>query len=164
MRKTSHFGRALYVARRHHELTLDALAQRCGLSQPGINRIENYARRPDVDTLRALCGCWPDPITAARVLVEHLRDEVERAGHADGSITIHPTTGAAAEAAAVHALALIHDRSPEVAAHLDALLADLARLVASEPAAAREIMRAAEPPAPEYAAKPHEQRAKRTRK
>lgn len=108
MRETSHFGRAVYAARQDAGMTLCALADAARLSQTGINRIENYARRPDVDTLRALCGCWPDPITAARVLIAHLRDEVQRAGHADGSIEMHPTAEPSRTAAA-HDLRLIHD-------------------------------------------------------
>lgn len=159
MRERTHFGRALQAARNSSGLTLEGLAELSGISHPAIHRIENYARRPDVETLRALVSSWPEAITRARILIEHLRDEVQRAGQPDGSITMHPS-GTPSESAAVHNLALIHMRAPSVAEHIDALLSAFAELVMDDPEAGAMI--AAEPPPPvEYMATT--KRAKRTK-
>lgn len=152
MRLRTHFGRAIEHAIMVNATTQARISIAAKLSQGALNHIIQAYRRPDADTLRALCNCWPDRITCARILIEHLRDEVERAGHADGTIHLS-LAGDNREAAAQHALAIIHQRSREVAQHLDALIEDLARLVASDPETASELL-AAEPDPDTPAPKP----------
>jgi transcriptional regulator with XRE-family HTH domain len=83
----SNFGRAIYYHLTAKDLNQVDLAKLTGLSQASISRVISRERRPDVPSLRALCNCWPDRESNLRVLIEHLRDEVRRAGH-DGETDV----------------------------------------------------------------------------
>ena len=121
MRERTHMGRAIGAALADLDWPQQRLSAIAHIDQGTINRIINRKRRPDIATLRALCTCWTDPVRNARIMVEHLRDEVEAAGHADGSIIIAPS-GAATDTRARHTLDLIRAADPDLYSHICALL------------------------------------------
>ena len=149
--RRTEYGRAVYAARISHEWTQPELARRAGMSHAGINRIENGNRRPDPATLRALAHCWHDRAESARILIEHLRDEITRAGMTRAGILMH-VDGDGDRAHADHAMSRIREADPEAYAHLVELIEDLWRLISAAPIA-RNI--AAESPA-EYGPTPTE--------
>jgi len=110
------------------------------------------------DTLRALTHCWADESANVRVLVAHLRDEINRAGHdAENALDIRAPDGQPVQTAAGRDLDVIraHLADSDVAA----LIHDLAQVIArAERAAARPRPTAdlaglaADPPANAYGA------------
>jgi transcriptional regulator with XRE-family HTH domain len=116
------FGRAIYAERAQLGMTQDQLAQRAGLSAPGINRAENKRRRVEIDTLRALCTCWPVPASNIKVLIAHLHDEIARAGHCGDEYEIEHRNTPANYRSATHELQEIARARPDIAAHLYGLI------------------------------------------
>ena len=89
--KRSHFGSSILYHLNKHERSQSGLADTTGVTQSSLSRLIAGTQRPEISTLRALCTCWPDPQTNLRVLIEHLRDEMVRAGHsAEGEIDFRP--------------------------------------------------------------------------
>lgn len=80
MSKT-HFGLALNYQLRKTGMTQTQIAEKAGMAQASVSQIIGRPKRPDVDTLKALCNCWPTPAANLYVLIEHLRDEIARSGH-----------------------------------------------------------------------------------
>lgn len=124
----SHVSRALRVAMTTLGWTEAVLSRNCGLSQAGINRVLNSRRRPEPATLQALCNCWPDAHTNVGILIEHLRDEVELSGHADGTVISRASTDAGS-ASMEHNLELIRDSDPELYSRLALIISDIYRLL-----------------------------------
>lgn len=70
-------------------LTLTDIAQATGIAQSSLSRLIAENRRPDVDTLRALCVKSPcDEAGKLDLLLAHLRDEVDRAGRLQTDVRI----------------------------------------------------------------------------
>ena len=87
----TNFARAIARKLNEEKMTQADLARLSSLGQSTIARLTNENRRPDIDTLKALCGCWSDANSELGLLCEHLRDEIHRAGKLDGEITLRPT-------------------------------------------------------------------------
>lgn len=84
---TSHLGRAVAFICRERQTTQTAIAACAGLSQVVLSRACN-GTRPEVKTLKALCTSQPDYRDNIELLVAHLRDEIERAGHSTHEIEV----------------------------------------------------------------------------
>jgi transcriptional regulator with XRE-family HTH domain len=84
---TSHLGRAVAFICTTKGTTQTQIAAHAGLSQVILSRACS-GTRPEVRSLRALCTCQPDPRDNLDLLVAHLRDEIERAGHSTADIEI----------------------------------------------------------------------------
>ncbi len=126
-RERSNFGRAIGVAIETSGVPQMHVARRAGVSQTSLNRIINYARRPDPATLTALCHCWA-PAENIRILIEHLRDEITRAQHASSTISIRPAESPTTEDIA-RMLALLDTYDPDAAKHIRRLVSAMYRLV-----------------------------------
>jgi transcriptional regulator with XRE-family HTH domain len=61
-------------------ITQNQMADKCGLSQPTINKVISSKGRADETTLKKITNAL-DPETNAALLISHLEDEIERAGH-----------------------------------------------------------------------------------
>ncbi|MDD3276780.1 MAG: helix-turn-helix transcriptional regulator [Kiritimatiellales bacterium] len=92
MKKIRHLGAALSNLISTKETNQTVLSQLSGISQPAINRLIQ-GTRPTVETLAALCHAWKDPSDGITLLIEHLRDEIERADYNHESISITPRDG-----------------------------------------------------------------------
>jgi transcriptional regulator with XRE-family HTH domain len=132
---TTHIGRAVRAAIAATGETQTAIAQRAGLHPSAVCRIISSSRRPDVSTLRAICSpaAWRSPARAVAVLVEHLRDEIERAGHPPAAVDMRPAAEADDAAAT---LARLRRLAPDIGARVDALLAAIWRSVSGDVSAA----------------------------
>lgn len=84
---TTNLGRAVAYICSVKGTTQTQIAHNAGLSQVILSRACS-GTRPEVKTLRALCTCQPDPRDNLELLVAHLRDEIERAGHGTHEIEI----------------------------------------------------------------------------
>jgi transcriptional regulator with XRE-family HTH domain len=84
---TSHLGRAVAFISTQRGTTQSQIAANAGLSQVLLSRACS-GTRPEAKTLRALCTCQPDPRDNVDLLVAHLLDEVERAGHSTHEVHI----------------------------------------------------------------------------
>lgn len=81
MRESTYFGRAIKFFLVKHDLTQKELADLTEQRQSTISDFIARPKRPDEKTLFQLCNKWPAPETNVRMLIEHLRDEIARAGH-----------------------------------------------------------------------------------
>ena len=71
--------------------TQTELAKRTGLTQSSICRaMTSETDRPRPAILEALIRCWTDPGASQRVLIAHLRDEIDRAGMPEACLDIAP--------------------------------------------------------------------------
>lgn len=104
-----------------------ALAATCGISPSTLSKLVSTSRRIDVDTLHALCTKTA-PRVGLAILLEHLRDEVDRAGRAQTDVAIAATGESADDDLAVLAAELMHERT-RGASELRSMLHDLANLV-----------------------------------
>jgi transcriptional regulator with XRE-family HTH domain len=84
---TSHLGRAVQFICAQRGTTQTQIAANAGLSQVILSRACN-GTRPEQKTLHALCNSQPAPRDNLDLLVGHLRDEIERAGHSTHEIEI----------------------------------------------------------------------------
>lgn len=140
----THLGRAVRAALTEAGWSQAELASRADIDQSGVNRIMNSARRPEINTLRAICTCWTSRATNVRILIEHLRDEVERAGHEHG--TVNMQSGQPADEAA-HLLALIRDHDTNLHRHLCYLITSIWDMLANRNGS---LARAADGPGPTW--------------
>ena len=89
--KRTYLGGAILYHIGKHQLSQAVVAQRSGITQPSLSRLISKGQRPEPDSLKGLCCCWPDEKTNLRVLIEHLRDEMVRAGHkGEGELQFRP--------------------------------------------------------------------------
>jgi transcriptional regulator with XRE-family HTH domain len=88
----TNLAHALLALRDRRDLTLSAIAETSGLDQGSLSKLIGRARRPDVDTLCALCTKQPNPRDGLDLLLAHLRDEVERAGRHQTEVKISADT------------------------------------------------------------------------
>lgn len=147
---TSHLGRAVAFICRERDTTQTEIATNAGLSQVVLSRACN-GTRPEVKTLRALCTSQPDHRDNIDLLVAHLRDEIERAGHSTHEIEINADSSRLDDDLRLLLEEAKHD--PQLAA----VLRQLATFVRSHPAQPEEEALAfvAEEQAP-YDAKPRD--------
>lgn len=131
MKAKSNLARAIYTSRHELEWSLSELGKALALSPAGLNRLENNDRRPDVPTLRALVSHWPASKRAygLRLLCEHLRDEVVRAGVGHGDVVIRLPSDKDLDPEVIRALDIIRSNDATYR-HVCALLRQLARLPA----------------------------------
>ena len=123
----SYLGNSIMYHLGKHQWTQLSLANKINLAQSSLSQIMSRPKRPETTTLRALCNCWPDADSNLRVLIEHLRDEMVRAGHAaEGEIEFRPTLPAANKLEA--AIALVAQEAA-VDRDVGALIMDLAHLI-----------------------------------
>lgn len=84
----THLSHALLALRDRRETTISALAARAQVAQGSLSRLMSEGRRPDVETLRALCTLQADPRDGLELLLAHLRDEVDRSGRHQTEVRI----------------------------------------------------------------------------
>lgn len=131
MKPRSQLGRVVSMELAGHGQKQVWLAHKTGVNQGTLSRLMSGNMRPDIETLAALCGAWPDRVTCVRVLIAHLEDEVERAGMNPGEVEIRPSDAPAiTEAAAIVDHLAKYD--PELLAHVMSLIRNIARLVVKE--------------------------------
>ncbi len=104
-----------------------ALAAACSLSPSTLSKLVSTDRRIDPETLRALCTRTA-PHVGLAILLEHLRDEVERAGRAQTEVAINATGKSADDDLAILASELVIERQ-RGGTELRSVLHDLANLV-----------------------------------
>lgn len=126
MKKIRHMGAALSNLISIKETNQSALALKAKISQPAINRLIQ-GTRPEVDTLAAICHVWDDenPADGITLLIEHLRDEIERANYNHETINIAPRDGSDKYDKLVDTLITAARIDPDIRA----LLQDLATLI-----------------------------------
>ena len=90
----THLSHALLAAT--SDTSVRALATECGISPSTLSRLISDDRRVDEETLRKLCHANPREAAGLRLLIAHLRDEIERAGRKQTEIKIS-TPGASAD-------------------------------------------------------------------
>jgi hypothetical protein len=73
------------------------LSKHLCISQSGLALYISGRRRPDDASLRNICARWPDRDGAQRLLLAHLRDQIEIAGLTDAGITITAKADAATD-------------------------------------------------------------------
>jgi transcriptional regulator with XRE-family HTH domain len=122
MMKTRHLGAALSNLISIKKTNQIKVAEKSGVSQPAINRIIQGAR-PTPETLKLITNAWEKKDGIA-LLIEHLRDEIERSGQLNDEINITPRDGDDYNTLAdtlISAARIDHD--------VRALLIDLANLI-----------------------------------
>jgi transcriptional regulator with XRE-family HTH domain len=143
--KRTNLAKTLESERSAAGLTQHKLAKLLGISRPGYNRLEGLGRRPEPETLAIICRNWTDKTAGLRVLVEHLRDEVERARFPDGTISMRVTSDGVDLEHVAGMLRTMHARDPELYQHIHALI----HALTDSPAAA-DTRIAAEPHGPTW--------------
>jgi hypothetical protein len=88
---TSHLGRAVAFICGKNKCTARFIAECAGLHHTMLSRA-SHGGRLEAKSLRALCTSQPDPRDNLDLLVAHLRDEIERAGHSTHEIEINADT------------------------------------------------------------------------
>lgn len=150
--KKTYIGRVLVYEMQRCGLTQSALADRATIPQPTISQIIATDVRIAPTSLNALTHCWPTPEANGRVLIAHLRDEINRSGHdPDNSIEIRWPNGGRATTIAARSLAVIQSQlaDPDVAALVHALATVLRRKERASARAAQPGL-AADPQGPDY--------------
>lgn len=140
----THLANALLKHLERSELTQAQLAELAKVSQSTIARMISSHRRPDVDTLKALCNCWDDSHVEIGLLCEHLRDEIDRAGKLQESVDVKPSGRAVTEIGQVDRdLDLLREEAKE---HGDAreLLHELAQIIRRHRHAQPAVLKVAE--------------------
>ena len=143
----THLGRSLLYHLSRHNMKQTELARRTSLPGSSVSELISKGTRPEPASLRALCNCWPDGASNLRVLIEHLRDEMNRAGHAD-AVELRPAVSTRKDVDRdIDMLA----RHAMLDADIAAIVRDLATLVRRAMEQPEEIIteaaRAADPPA-----------------
>lgn len=87
----SHLGRAVQFICSAKKTTAMEIANNAGLHSTLLSRTCNGSRL-EARSLRALCTSQPDPRDNTDLLIAHLRDEIERAGHSTHEIDIRADT------------------------------------------------------------------------
>lgn len=70
--------------------SIRALATACHVSPSTLSRLISDERRIDEETLRKICQRNPDQNSGLRLLIAHLRDEIDRAGRLQTEVQISP--------------------------------------------------------------------------
>lgn len=60
-KNTETLGQVIKKARKHHNLTIEALAEKIGVSERYLYRIENEGKKPSFDVLYKLIRCLSIP-------------------------------------------------------------------------------------------------------
>lgn len=81
MKKKTYLGQAIGFYLTKLGWTQGQLSEKAGLSQPTISQLISTPTRINTKSLKDICHCWPSPEINLLILIEHLRDEIERAGH-----------------------------------------------------------------------------------
>lgn len=89
MSKPRHLGTALANLISIKQISQSELSVQTKVSQPAINRLI-LGTRPEPGTLSAICQYWEIKSDGLSLLIEHLRDEIERANYKTESIHIEP--------------------------------------------------------------------------
>ena len=84
----SHLSQSINALVSTRGITLAELASNIGLSQSALSKLAGYSRRPDAQSLKALCTQLPEARDGIDLLTAHLRDEIERAGRLQSEINI----------------------------------------------------------------------------
>lgn len=87
----THLGRAVQFIAGIRGTTATEIAAHASLSHVILSRASNGTRL-EARSLRALCTCQPDPRDNLDLLIAHLRDEIERAGHSTSEIEMTADT------------------------------------------------------------------------
>jgi len=88
----TYLGNSILYHLGKHAWTQLKLGEATGMRSSSLSEIISKPKRPEATTLRALCNCWPDAESNLRILIEHLRDEMVRAGHAgEGELEFRPS-------------------------------------------------------------------------
>ncbi len=136
----SHVGRAIQFIAGARKTTATQIGANGGVSQVVISRASNGSRL-ETRTLKALCNSQPDGRDNLEILIGHLRDEIERAGHSTSEIEITADTSRIADDLRVLLDEAKHDEQ------LRGMLRQLAAFVRTHPLQ-QSIAMAAEDPAP----------------
>jgi len=122
--KKTYIGRVLVYEMQRCGLTQSALADRASIPQPTISQIIATDVRIAPASLNALTHCWPTPEANGRVLIAHLRDEINRSGHdPENSLDIRWPNGDRAKTTSARSLEVVrrHLSDPDVAALIHSL-------------------------------------------
>jgi len=84
------FGAAIYLELKKRNWSQADLATRAQVHQTVVTRLIK-GLRPTSLVLRKICSAWGTPKTELRLLCQHLRDEIKRAGKLHQSITVQPS-------------------------------------------------------------------------
>lgn len=57
------------------------IAKSSGITHGAISQIVSHGFRLSPGTLKKLTHAWPEPLSNVRILIAHLMDEIDRAGH-----------------------------------------------------------------------------------
>jgi len=87
----THLGKAVQFIAGTRNTTATQIAANAGLSQVVISRA-CAGTRLEAKSLYALCTSQPDPRDNIDLLIAHLRDEIERAGHSTAEIEVTADT------------------------------------------------------------------------
>ncbi len=79
--KRSYVGRVLAIEMEREDITQAEFAARCAITQPSAWRIMRGHIRLAEGTLQRITHCWSDKAANGRMLIAHLRDEIQRAGY-----------------------------------------------------------------------------------
>lgn len=137
--KRTYVGRVVLLELEKAGIKQADLAKKCNMSQPSISAIISSDVRLAPATMQVMTHCWPTAEANGRVLIAHLRDEINRAGHdPENSIDIRWPNGDKATTMAARSLDVIrrHLSDSDVAALIHSLAAVLKRAEKKEKEAA----------------------------
>lgn len=122
-------GRAILLAIEHAGITQLQAARGASMTNGALSHTISGARRASPETMRALTvsPAWIRTGDGVRVMIGHLRDEMQRAGMATDAITLYPRPSTHTDGSVRAALRMLADHADDP--DLAALLIDLAGIV-----------------------------------
>jgi transcriptional regulator with XRE-family HTH domain len=151
--ETNHLPKLLLEVIAAQGISQRKLAEICGLSSSGISYLVNGGR-PDATNLALIISkATSSPELRQRLVLAHLRDEVERAGHRPADYSLMPASQVA-QVARVQSVAALHPALVQLlftaleVPELLATLLDLAALSARYEAKADPVLHVADAPGP----------------
>jgi transcriptional regulator with XRE-family HTH domain len=154
--KGTYISRALALEMERAGITQNEIATRAHITQPSAWRILHGRCRLAPETLRLITHCMIDHNANGRLLIAHLRDELQRAGwDPETSVQFAWPDGSAAQSLRHDDIETLrrHIADPDVAAVIRGLAlllerADISRITSEKHS--REPSLAADPHGPEY--------------
>ena len=122
-------GRAILLAIEHAGITQLQAARGASMTNGALSHTISGARRASPETMRALTvsPAWIRTGDGVRVMIGHLRDEMQRAGMATDAIALYPRPSTHTDGSVRAALRMLADHADDP--DLAALLLDLAGIV-----------------------------------
>jgi hypothetical protein len=122
-------GRAILLAIEHAGITQLQAARGARMTNGALSHTISGARRASPETMRALTvsPAWIRTGDGVRVMIGHLRDEMQRAGMASDAIALYPRPSTHTDGSVRASLRILADHADDP--DLAALLIDLAGIV-----------------------------------